>query len=988
MNTTAASLSLLQRGRVALAAVVALLLVFASALVATSAQALVPDASVTGSVTEASEAGLAVTIDFEGIGEIPVDGEGVSVALTEAGTESVVGPGTFIPTATIVDGAGSGSYTAPKTSLDRTKSYEALVWYAPGDPTPDVLVARAAFPVTTEQWDLVFGSDDDEGPSPAAPAVVVSKSSGLSPLGETITVTGTGFIADSPATDSTRPPVAPKNNCSAAAGDTCPFGGTYVVFGKWPTNWAPSESGSRPSAGNLSQRWGVHEAQFGGSINAGNGGFILPEDGSFELTFTVSDSSALEGNYGIYTYAGGGATYALFETFTPLAFAEGPQLSLSSTELDPAGDSLTITGTGFDISAVGLPSYYGCEDFATAKKGFYVQVGWIKDSWRPSTGGVNNTDRKGGPNTWFADDSNCVAPSTWTVDEDGTASFEVTFEFDRDELGELPEGARYAVFTSGAGGGTQAVNEVSHDFAFAEESETPEVPETPTTPTTPTLPGGSLRWGFDSAFVDYVTGPIAHGSVTLSGGATSSGGLFQFGQASGSTFDAETGTGSVFYTGAVNFYGHAGALDLTFSNPQIVVTSASSATLSVFSNGSRVVFATLNLAAGSKTTSNGAVTFAGVPATLTSAGASQVFEDFRSAGYALDPVTFTIGAASSAPAGSTGTIASAAPTGNELPEEPPATEGIEISDSDLAALLAGDEFTITGSGFQPGEEDILVVVYSTPELLGTVTADAAGVATWTGTLPASLADGAHTLTLQGSVNHGLVFELNRAKTTTLQAVGECAVSLASLGWGFKESFRVYLEGVAKGGWDLSGLAYEFPEFVWTGGSGAYSAADRTGLVSFGGTLRFHGHDGALDYTLTNAWLELDGDTGYLVFDVTGETQGGADVNATAVRFAEFSLAGIDPVDGVITITDATATLTAAGAEAFGTYPAGEELDPVSAVIPVGADCGATAEAPLGEEPGVAEDSAPVWPWIAGGLVLAALLAGGGMLIARSRKQTA
>ncbi|SJN08255.1 minor extracellular serine protease [Leucobacter sp. 7(1)] len=160
------------------------------------------------------------------------------------------------------------------------------------------------------------------------------------------------------------------------------------------------------------------------------------------------------------------------------AFAEeapaAPQLSISKPVLDPAGDTLTVVGTGFDASAKGLPSYYGCTDSAEAPQGVYVQLGWVTDNWRPSTGGVSKTDRNGVEQAWFADkDKNCQAPSKWTIAEDGTASFEHTFDVSEEKLGALPEGARYAVFTHGLTGRAPALaipaNELEQSFSFAPE---------------------------------------------------------------------------------------------------------------------------------------------------------------------------------------------------------------------------------------------------------------------------------------------------------------------------------------------------------------------------------------------------------------------------------------------------------------------------------------------------------------------------------------
>ncbi|WP_173019795.1 HtaA domain-containing protein, partial [Streptomyces alkaliphilus] len=131
--------------------------------------------------------------------------------------------------------------------------------------------------------------------------------------------------------------------------------------------------------------------------------------------------------------------------------------------------------------------------------------------------------------------------------------------------------------------------------------------------------------------------------------------------------------------------------------------------------------------------------------------------------------------------------------------------------------------------------------------------------------------------------------------------------------------------------------------VWSSGTGSLDDEARAGLVTYGGSIAFTGHDGALNTTLANARVELAGDTGYLIFDVTGTTQDGEAVAQQGVRLAEFALTDAAVTDGALTLDDVPTTLTAAGASAFGTYQAGEGLDPVSAVIPVDDACGAPAE---------------------------------------------
>jgi hypothetical protein len=525
----------------------------------------------------------------------------------------------------------------------------------------------------------------------------------------------------------------------------------------------------------------------------------------------------------------------------------------------------------------------------------------------------------------------------------------------------------------------------------------PQPPTPPTPPTTPAAPtsdptrAGSLSWGVVSSFRAYITGPIAKGSIQVSGGATSSGGAFQFGQSNGS-FDLGSNTGSAGYSGAVRFTGHGGALDVTLANPQIQVTSAAAGTLSATVNGTPTTLATLDLQSAARSVTGNSVTYRNAPVTFTAAG-SEVFQGRYATG---DPLTFTIGVAGAAPAGTAGTVAqasgaaAAASTTPRLPATAPASTGIVLTDETRAKLIAGDEVTVSADGFQPNEKNIRVVVYSTPTVLASgLAADASGVVTWTGKLPATLEPGEHTLTFQGSISKGVVFEL--PEVTTL-AAGSCLVENATLGWGFKESFRNYIEGIARGGWELAdGATYTYPTFGFTGGKGSYNPEESSGVVSFGGSIRFTGHDGALNTTLTNPQIEfVDDTTAYILLDVSGTTQDGQAIADTAIRFAKLDLAsGTFAQDaGSVTGADIAAVLTDEGAAAFGTYAAGEELDPVAFTVPLPADCGVAAAPAAEEETEVtttdtkAELAAPaastgytawiVWAIVAASVLLAAL----------------
>lgn len=74
---------------------------------------------------------------------------------------------------------------------------------------------------------------------------------------------------------------------------------------------------------------------------------------------------------------------------------------------------------------------------------------------------------------------------------------------------------------------------------------------------------------------------------------------------------------------------------------------------------------------------------------------------------------------------------------------------------------------------------------------------------------------------------------------------------------------------------------------------------------------------------------------------------------------------------------------------------GDALDPVTAVIPVDAECGTVVKEEPEAEASTAvtavttpadSDGTPVWPWIVGGLVVVVLAAAGGVLIDRRSKK--
>ncbi|MDA3003038.1 MAG: HtaA domain-containing protein [Actinomycetota bacterium] len=207
----------------------------------------------------------------------------------------------------------------------------------------------------------------------------------------------------------------------------------------------------------------------------------------------------------------------------------------------------------------------------------------------------------------------------------------------------------------------------------------------------------------------------------------------------------------------------------------------------------------------------------------------------------------------------------------------------------------------------------------------------------------------------------------------------CSVEDVSITWGFKESFRSYISSsIANGSWEVSGdVGYETPEFTLTGGSGFLTPARSLGEVGFTGGIVFSGHDGILETSLQNPELVVTGPReATLVLDVTGDTMEEVSVNQQNVDFASVtwdgSLETVDIDQGVWRVVDAEVTLTQEGSEAFGTYPAGEMLDPMSFTLSL--------------TPGCLEEAGPSIWWIPGGVVaIAAGLSALALAIRRGRK---
>ncbi|MFJ6484945.1 MULTISPECIES: HtaA domain-containing protein [unclassified Streptomyces] len=200
-----------------------------------------------------------------------------------------------------------------------------------------------------------------------------------------------------------------------------------------------------------------------------------------------------------------------------------------------------------------------------------------------------------------------------------------------------------------------------------------------------------------------------------------------------------------------------------------------------------------------------------------------------------------------------------------------------------------------------------------------------------------------------------------ATAQTPQAAG--AFTDAAVDWGVRRTFREYVTGsIGQGKWVLAegaqdgGALFRFPQ-----GKGSYDGEKGTLDAAFAGTVQFTGAH--LDLTLGKMSVKVENGKGVLSADVTA---GGATKNA--VPLVEFDAKGLKTEGKLATLTEAPATLTEGGSQAFNSmYKAGTEMDPVSlavaldatAQLPALPDLGSTASpAPAAASPSAEPAPAP------------------------------
>lgn len=206
----------------------------------------------------------------------------------------------------------------------------------------------------------------------------------------------------------------------------------------------------------------------------------------------------------------------------------------------------------------------------------------------------------------------------------------------------------------------------------------------------------------------------------------------------------------------------------------------------------------------------------------------------------------------------------------------------------------------------------------------------------------------------------------------------CTVKGATLEWGFKESFRAYIDGsIANGEWTVAdGASYATPSFSWSDGAAKIDSDAHTTEVAFHGSVRFTGHDGLLDTTIADPVVRVAADgTATVLLDVSGPTMEGDEIDFSDV---EFVTGPVDPesveADGDQRISIPAPALTADGSTAFPNYETGTAFDDLTLSLPSTADCRVE----------LASTAAPAW--IVAGVVSGLVVAGVATATALIRKR--
>lgn len=451
----------------------------------------------------------------------------------------------------------------------------------------------------------------------------------------------------------------------------------------------------------------------------------------------------------------------------------GPAISVTpNADLDPAGQTVTIDGTGFEGVGVYVRLCAAVEGEVGTPEG------------RPGA-----DDCMGSPQHWVGPMS---PPSSAVMGADGTFSVELDVQArfessDEATIDCLAVDCVIAVRRDHAGGADDFSYDVVAAVTFApaddgggddgdeDGDDDGGVLPGPTGPT-----AGSLDWGLSTSFRNYILHGPAAGTITPSDGAsTLDSGVFRFPIGTDGHYTSTTDL-SASFVGTVEFDGHDGQLQVVISDPTVEITgetgilvvdvSSRSLATGETAEWEDVEFADLDTAAVDPTAVGNVVTFTGIPASLTEDGA-EAFAGFYEPGQALDPVSFSLEVADP----------------GDLPGPGTPDPDADVVGCVPSSVRAGSAITVCGGGFIPGEQ-VQVVLHSDPIVLGVLTAGDDGVVRGEVTIPATAPAGTHRIQLLGVTSGRSIFSTQivvqdpaAGATGTLPRTGAESSTLVTLG---------------------------------------------------------------------------------------------------------------------------------------------------------------------------------------------------------------
>ncbi|MDT3767989.1 HtaA domain-containing protein [Gleimia hominis] len=429
---------------------------------------------------------------------------------------------------------------------------------------------------------------------------------------------------------------------------------------------------------------------------------------------------------------------------------------------------------------------------------------------------------------------------------------------------------------------------------------------------------GDLNWAVRDSFLGYIQGPIAHGKIEVSDGASTikdgNGKVqsFNFKTETGQQLDPNKPGGEIRFHGTVQMTGHGGILEMTIANPTIKLTGGDKAAggtqsgvisaevksrkyVDTTTKGELVDYKRVDIASIPQInveTEGDQITFKAKSGTLLESGVA-AFGGFYDAGKDMSGIEVTLQQSKAAEEKPEPENPGANDPENDDPEESKPTE-------EPGANNNSEEKPGNNTTEKPGNNTTEKPKQHKPA-------------------PAT--------------PNKKPAKQNKSKASTKK---ECKVdgnrvrvTAGSMSWPLRSSFTSYIRGsIAKGGWDLSnGATWSGSAFGFQTGGGLYDKAKKQGTLHFKGTVHFTGHKGILNTKISNPSVQINGNSGAIYLNISSAGIDGKVVNYGRIHFANVALSNVTASGNQLSVSASSVNLTAKGAAGFaGFYEVGEKMD--------------------------------------------------------------